>query len=185
LRFKPRDWLTAMVHSRNEQGVSSTRILTASNQELHAGLSFPRHTWRHQLDVDFTRRLSFRLRLEARFARSEREPEKGLGIAQDFVYRLADRLTLQARFALFDSDGRNATLYFYENDVQYRYSIVSFTGKGQRNFILLKGTIGSYLLVEIKYAVTRFDRVVSKGSGLDAYSGKQIRDLHLQFIWRI
>ena len=89
------------------------------------------------------------------------------------------------RFSLFNSDGGPATLYAYENDGRFRFTIRSFTGTGTHNFILLRKRIGTRLLVEAKYASTRFGRTTIKGAGADLYAGTLIREFNTQIILNI
>ena len=104
---------------------------------------------------------------------------------QDFVWSPSEKFQIHIRFSMFDSDGGEAALYAYENDLRYRFTIRSFTGNGTRNFILLRRHVGTRFTFEAKYAVTRYRRPVNKGAGPDSFSGTLIREIHTQIIWHV
>ena len=81
---------------------------------------------------------------------------------------------------MFDTPDFDTAVYLYEHDVRYQARILALHGAGVRNFILFKYILGNRLTLELKYGVTRFSEVVSRGSGLDTFVGNQIREINVQ-----
>ncbi len=73
-------------------------------------------------------------------------------------------------------------MYAFENDLRYQYSIRAFSGNGSRNFILLRKRVGTFLSLEAKYSVTRYQHITQIGSGLDSFSGRLVREVRAQVI---
>ncbi len=86
---------------------------------------------------------------------------------------------------MFESGGKGATLYAYENDLRYRFSIRSFTGNGARNFLLLRKRVGTHLTFEVKYGTTLNRQISNTQAGAYIIPGKRIREVQAQFIWHV
>ena len=55
-----------------------------------------------------------------------------------------------------ETDGYNARVYAYENDVLYSYSIPAFSGKGYRYYMNLQWDLGKRASFWLKWAQTLF-----------------------------
>lgn len=181
--YSPRKWVSLLWQYRGTHAEKSSTPNVVSNKVVQFNEKVTTHAFRHQLDFEFSERLSFRLRADAKFSSNKQQHDQGYAFAQDISYFPGEHTKLMIRFSQFDSDGGLTTLYFYENDIRYRYAVAALTGKGARNFLLFKHQLNNHFSVEARYAITRYERVRTMGSGLDSYSGKRIRDMHAQLIW--
>lgn len=184
IRYTPRKWLALLWQYRGIFAEKNKTFSPDANKLLRLNEPVQTHSLRYQLDFTFSSRLSFRFRAEAKLSSSNLESHQGYAFAQDITYHFGDLTKLKFRFSQFDSDGGLATLYFYEHDIQYRYSVAAFTGKGARNFILFKHHLNNNLSVEAKFSITQYERFRTIGSGLDTFSGKKIRNMRAQLIWQ-
>lgn len=184
VRYTPRKWLVLLWQYRGKHAEASKLFNPEPNRLVRLNYPVHTHSLRYQLDFIFSSRLSFRFRAEAKLSGSTGAHHQGYAFAQDIAYSFGDHTKLRFRFSQFDSDGGLTTLYFYEHDIQYRYAVTAFTGKGARNFILFKHHLNSNLSVEAKYSITRYERVRTTGSGLDTFAGKRLRDVRAQLIWQ-
>ncbi len=81
----------------------------------------------------------FRNRIEVSRYTKDTIKENGILIYQDVVYRFNKiPLRIVGRYAIFDTDGYNARIYAYENDVLYAFSIPGYFYKGKRYYLMLK-----------------------------------------------
>ena len=183
-QYNPRSWLKSYVQYRLENKEVTQPSHFSPFHEIDALTIAYSHSIRVHLDYTFSDMLSTRSRLETRFARERGRVSRGIFILQDLKLSLTTSTSVRMRMALFDTQGSNTTIYAYEHDVAYRFTILPFTGRGVRNFILLKISIGKASGVQVKYGVTRFAIPTQRGSGNDSFSGNRVRDIHLQFIWR-
>jgi hypothetical protein len=107
--------------------------------------------------------------------------ERGMLMYQDVSYRPQSiPLVLTARFAIFDTDGYNARIYAYENDVLYSFSIPAYYSQGTRFYIIGKYSIGKKVDLWLRYAQTYFTNTTSIGSGLDLINGPTRSDIRAQ-----
>ncbi len=184
MEYTPRNWVSLLWQYRGNHAERSNAPNVISNKVIQFNEWVTTHAFRHQLDFEFSNRLSFRFRADAKLSTNKLQHFQGYAFAQDISYLPGEHTKLIFTFSQFDSDGGLTTLYFYENDIRYRYAVAAFTGKGARNFLLFKHQINNHLSVETRYAITRYERVRTIGSGLDSYSGKRLRDIHAQLIWQ-
>ncbi len=69
---------------------------------------------------------------------TQTEHYRGIMLACDLrVTAFQERMTLTSRYALFDANNYLASLYAYEPDVLYKFSVPAYSGKGSRYLLLL------------------------------------------------
>ncbi len=92
------------------------------------------------------------------------------------------RLSLDAGVALFDSPAAATRIYAYEPAMRYGFGAISYSGVGERWYVLLSAAIAPAVLVQIKYTSSTRYGARSIGSGLDEVSGNRIRDFGFQVV---
>ena len=181
----PRRWLTVYLQARTETKEAGAKLLDAGGRLLDGVRPRTRQSLRLHGDYRFSRALRFRARIEAvRFFDAGAPDEYGVLVYQDVRWRPRPWLQLDARLALFDTDSFDARVFAYENDLLYTFAVPSFSGRGQRAYVLAKITPDENLTLQIKLAATRFEDVETVGSGLDETDGNRLRELRIQLRWK-
>lgn len=108
---------------------------------------------------------------------------EGIAFFQDLLVNW-EPLHVNLRFSIFETTGANNRQYAYENDLLFNFSVPGLTGRGIRNYLVLKYEVNRSLKLGFKIArTTYFDRQ-HIGSGLSRIEGNQVTDLKLQAIYR-
>jgi len=77
---------------------------------------------------------------------------KGMLMLQDINYRFRQiPVTLWFRHCIFSTDDWNSRLFTWENDLLYSFSIPALSGKGSRNYLMIKWEIADMAELRIKY----------------------------------
>ena len=80
---------------------------------------------------------------------------KGMLMLQDINYRFRQiPVTLWFRHCIFSTDDWNSRLFTWENDLLYSFSIPALSGKGSRNYLMIKWEIADMAELRIKYRLT-------------------------------
>ena len=182
IQYNPRKWLGLRIQYRRKLSESNTSLLDTSRL-IRSTASNIREALSIRFDYEFSSRFKIRSRFDARKEITRTSKPRGTMLLQDLFWHPFPDTQIQLRFSLFNSDGRGGTMYAYEHDVRYRFTIKSFTGTGMRNFILLRKRVGTLLTVEVKYGTTRYGRITNKGTGADFFSGKLVREMNLQILF--
>ncbi len=186
--FAPRPWIETYLQYRFEVKEASYIHAPSFIQLLKTTAPRERHALRCQLDYEFSSHFMSRSRIELKSAsgRTKQYGIKQYGIAlyQQIVFTLRQDVRMYFGTIAFDAQGNDVTLYIYEPDLTYRFSVRPHGGRGFRNFVLLKWYLTKNLRIEAKYGATRYGEVVHRGSGSDAYSGDRIREVHAQIHWQ-
>ena len=106
-------------------------------------------------------------------------------LLQDVIWRPSQHWRIQVRIAGFTTPGGPTRLYAYENDLQYKFTIRSFSGTGVRNFLLLRKRVGTHLVFEAKYGTTRYRQVSNSIANSIFIPGQRVREVQAQFIWNV
>lgn len=92
--------------------------------------------------------------------------EKGYLVYQDVVFnKIGKPLSLTFRYALFQTDGYNARIYAYENDMMSSYSIPAYYNRGSRFYILLDYNLTRRIELWLRYSQTFYDDQQEISSG--------------------
>ncbi|MBT8400357.1 MAG: helix-hairpin-helix domain-containing protein [Rhodothermia bacterium] len=92
------------------------------------------------------------------------------------------RLQLSTGVALFESPSAATRIYAYEPSMRFGFGAVSYTGSGERWYVLLSATVAHAVLVQMKYSSTSRYGARTVGSGLDEVQGNRIRDVGFQIV---
>lgn len=186
LEHQPRSWFTVYLQARTETKEAGFTAQAPGGPALEAVSPETRQSLRLHTDYRFTRELRVRTRLEGvRFRTPEAPDEYGVLLYQDLRWLPRKTVQIDVRYALFDTDSFDARVFAFENDLRYTFSVPSFSGRGQRGYVLLQLTPRSRIVAECKYAVTRFEDVTTVGSGLDEADGNRLREIRLQLRVRL
>jgi hypothetical protein len=144
-----------------------------------------RRYYRLHLDYPISKALRWRSRAEWSFYDDTTVDgqEKGFLIYQDLIIKpMNSPWSVTTRLAYFATDGYNARIYAYENDVAYAFSIPSYFGTGTRFYANFRYKFRRGLTLEARYAQT-FRTEEGIGSGNDFIDGNTRTDLRLQARW--
>jgi hypothetical protein len=183
----PRPWLGYYVQLQSETREAGADVAGPTGALLDAVQPETRQSLRVHGDYSFSRDLRLRARVEAtRFEEPGAPAAWGVLLYQDVRYQPPVRgLRLDARLAFFDTDGFDTRVYAYENDLLYAFSVPAFFGRGQRAYLLARYEVVDGLILEAKYAVSRFQGVDTIGSGLNEIDGNRLREVRAQVRWRL
>lgn len=164
------------VKERNAQQVDGPARGLAEQGRTQARLHF---------QYPITKGVEWRSRVElSRFALEERR-EWGWLVYQDLNLKPTDfPVDVTTRWALFDTDGFDTRIYAYESDLLYSFSIPPYQYNGSRFYVNVSYRPIKPLLLQVRYARTRyFDRDIV-GSGPLAIDGPARSDMRLLLRWR-
>lgn len=165
-----------------EEGASFTNAL---GQVFATVAPETRESVRLHGEYVFSRRLTLKARVEAARFRAQGEPwQHGYVLYQDVRVVPVTNLQIDFRLALFNTDGYDARVYTYENDVRGGFSVPALSGQGTRMYVLARYLFLDRFTLEARASQTRFEDVTEVGSGLDAIPGNVSRDVRVQLTAR-
>ena len=191
VEHRPSRFARLTLQARTETRETSIDVSNTVPGSVVGGLAEQtRQTLRLQGEWDASRRLRLRTRVEgSRYLAPDPEvadPARGAAdqfgslIYQDARWRPLPWLRADARLTLFDTDGYDARLYAFENDLTGVFAIPALSGRGARGYVLLAATPAEGVTVQAKLATTWLRRVNRIGSGPNAVDGQRVSDLGLQ-----
>lgn len=185
-----RDFFIQLTYTPNRQTEIYTRFRNESKQgndadnvmATHAVVFLPKQNWRTQISYKVNSAVTLRNRAELVWYDNKSEKrETGFLTYLDCIYRpLMKPLSGIVRLQYFETDGYNARLYAYENDVLYSYSIPVFFDKGYRYYFLLNYDITRKISLWIRWAQTIYPGKEMIGSGTDEIAGNKKTEIKLQ-----
>jgi hypothetical protein len=124
---------------------------------------------------------TFRNRIELVDFRHGSKHQKGFLIYQDIGYRnFASPWAINLRYAVFDTDGFDARIYAYENDVLYAFSFPFYSDKGHRAYIVARYRVNRNIDLQARLAQTVYTNRNTIGSGLDMIDGNSRTEIKAQ-----
>lgn len=124
---------------------------------------------------------TFKNRVELVDFRHGNKKQKGYLIYQDIGYRsFASPWAITARYAIFDTDGFDARIYAYENDVLYAFSFPFYSEKGHRAYIVARYRLNRNIDLQARLAQTFYTNRNEIGSGLDLIEGNTRTEIKAQ-----
>lgn len=120
-------------------------------------------------------------RIEYHFNKYENAKHHSYLMYQDIIYNSHRKYSIAFRYELFNAE--KGSVYAYENDVLYTFSINSLSDKGIRTYIVGKIKIWEQLQLSGKIGFTFYDNKSKIGSGLETIEGNCKSDGKLQIIW--
>lgn len=146
-------------------------------------LMISKQGWRTQVSSRLNRSTVIRSRVEVIwYDKKGLNPETGFLFFTDWVYKpLLRPYGAVVRLQFFETEGYNARIYAYENDVAFSYSIPGFYDKGIRYYLNLSYDLGKKAGVWLRWAQTVYPGKISVGTGSDEIFGNKKSELRLQF----
>ncbi len=138
--------------------------------------------YRAEVQYQVNKSFSLRNRIEVVQFHEESAAQKfGFLAYQDVNYSpLSSRWSGNMRLTLFDTEGFDARIYAYENDVLYGFSIPGFQNQGVRFYTNLRYNLKRGVDIWAKYSYTKYNGVTTVGSGLDEIQGDNRSEAKLQ-----
>lgn len=139
--------------------------------------------WRTQVSSRISRSTTIRSRVEMIWHdKKGPHPESGFLFFTDWVYQpLLQPYGAAVRVQFFETEGYNARIYAYENDVAFSYSIPGFYDKGFRYYLNLSYDLGKKAGIWVRWAQTVYPGKMAVGTGQDEIPGNKKSELRLQF----
>ena len=186
VEHRPRRYLRAYVQARTETRETGLDVANTVPGSTVGGLAdATRQTLRLHGEWDASRSLRLRARVEgSRYAEAGEPTQTGSLVYQDVRWQALKWLRSDVRLTLFDTDGYDARLYAFENDLTGVFSIPALSGRGVRGYVLLTAEPVENLVAQVKLAATWFRNVRRVGSGANTVEGGRVRDLGVQVRYR-
>ncbi len=166
LDHRPRRWLRHYLQFRTETRETAASVQASPVQELEAVRPETRQSLRWHGRYEFSDQLRLQSRVElSRFAPPTSGARTGVLLYQDVRWHPISSLRIDARIAFFDTDGFDARIYTYENDLLYAFALPVLSGRGQRRYLLGHLDIGKGLDLQFKFSVTQFNDTASHSAG--------------------
>jgi len=88
-------------------------------------------------------------------------------------------LSLKGRFTLFSTDGYDAVVYAYEDDLPYVFNLQGYYGSGRSMFVVLNWKLARFVQLSGKYEQAWYDDRDDYSSGYDLRPGSSPASWHL------
>jgi hypothetical protein len=157
---------------------NATGIETGPAEVIH----FQRNNYRWNATVRVSKELQLRNRLEwVTVSRPDKPFEMGFMMYQDVIYKpLKLPLDFSGRIGLFSTQGSEARVYTYENDVLYSFTVPGFSGTGMRTYLNIKWEVRSNLTLWLRWSQTYYSDRSVISSGAEEIDGDTRNDLRIQ-----
>ena len=184
VEHRPRRYVRVYAQARTETRETGIDVPGQVAGSAVGGLSTQtRQTARLQGEWDANRQFRLRARIEgSRYVDPDPAAPTQYGslVYQDVRWQARRWLRADARLTLFDTDGFDARLYAFENDLTGVFSIPALNGRGVRAYVLLSAEPVGRVTVQAKVAATWLRNVTRIGSGTSEVRGNRVSDLGLQ-----
>lgn len=191
LLYKPNKGVELSSRYRHEHKPAN---LTEEDIPLKPVVSATRQNWRTQVVFQTTPSITLKSRVELAWynAGKDAKTEKGFSAFTEAFYTPNNSFAANMRLHFFETDGYNARIYAYEQDVQYYFSIPLFQGKGLRYYFNYKQNLSSMLsrkrarkmdcVLWLRLAQFLFPSKMLTGSGFDELQSKSKTEFRVQLM---
>src|SRR5690625_2582429 len=181
IEYQPRRdlslYLLARFKTRGEEYISADHF----GREIRRLSDAARGSYRLHADYQVHPKVRLRSRVDVvRSVSASEEKDWGFLVFQDIRFYPWSRLQVDARITLFDTDGYNARVYQFENDLLYVLSNSMLFDQGQRMYVVLKLEASSWLDIWFKATTTVYQNRNTVGSGLNRIDGNRRSDIGIQ-----
>jgi hypothetical protein len=167
--------------------IKSGQINASSDVVLKSWINNRNQSMRYQTNWQINPSIILCNRLEvAKSSGETTDPEYGYVICQDISVKPKKiPFALSLRYALFNTGSYETSIYAYENDVLYGFSVPALEGTGIRFFVLVSWEPMRFLKLWVRYAHTFYtDRNVI-GTGLETINGHTKSEIKIQAMFRL
>jgi len=148
-------------------------------------MNIPYQSWRLHINYKISQAFSLRNRCEMIFYdKRSFDRQNGFLIYCDVQYQPPQKkygVIMRAQY--FETDGYDARIYAYENDVLYDFAIPAYSGNGYRYYSVVQYALNKKIALSFRAAQTKYMHQKVIGSGLDEINGKGKNELKLQARW--
>ncbi len=157
---------------------NATGIETGPAEVIH----FQRQNYRWNITVRVNKEIQLRNRLEwVTVNRPDKAFEMGFMMYQDLIYKPAKLpLDFSGRIGLFSTQGSDARVYAYENDVLYSFTVPGFSGTGMRTYLNVNWEVRPNLTLWLRWSQTFYSDRSVISSGTEEIEGDARNDLRIQ-----
>jgi hypothetical protein len=126
------------------------------NVAMHSLTFYSRQNCRVQINYSIDPAITVRTRTEMTwFEKKENDASTGFLFYTDIFYRPPlNKYSGSIRFQYFEADSYDARLYAYENNVPYSYSVLVFSGKGYRYYLILNYELSKKISCSMRWSRT-------------------------------
>jgi hypothetical protein len=166
---------------KNEQNAEKTRLTSTIKSNAD------QNTRKYRLNAQFNLNEHLTLKLRSEWSAYEKDDslQTGLLLMGDVdTHFFENKLGIQMRLAWYDTDGYNARIYAYENDMPFLFSIPAYYGKGIRTYMKINYKISRQLTVYARYARTQLQPGDTFGSGNDTLDSNIRSDVKIHLKYR-
>ena len=129
---------------------------SADSETLRTLLPYNRTSARIQAEVQLSKQLSLRSRVEYAYTQESGRISDGTVIYQDILWKPEQLpLSITGRVAVINTDDYDSRIYAYENDLLYRFRIPAYYGQGTRSYVNLRYRVSRRLTAELRGALGR------------------------------
>lgn len=140
---------------------------------------------RDNLRLNFRAQLAKEIRIASRveyswYDETNARKSSGMMFYQDVSWAVARRIDLTMRYTIFDTKDFNTRIYVFENDVPTFFSVPSFSGKGDKYYLMVRLTPFKHFDIWMRYSNTNFRGRTVISSGLEESQGPVRSDFRIQ-----
>ncbi|MDP4207343.1 MAG: helix-hairpin-helix domain-containing protein [Bacteroidota bacterium] len=159
----------------SEEGAAKNSIINTTSDRI-----------RCQTTYTVTNNLIWRNRLEFSNYYSEgMGNSRGFYTGQELEFSMRKLpLKVYLHYGLFDTDDYNARIYAYESDLLYTFNIPALSGKGSREFMMIKYAPTKNIDLWIKYSASIYAGQNTVGSGLYEIAGNKKSEVRAQLLFK-
>jgi hypothetical protein len=156
--------------------------MNAGEDNSHSIVSVPQQNFRFHISRKINAECTLRQRMEfVQYDKNGTRAQQGFLFFMDLIFRPSLKpFNVSGRWQYFETDGYDAAVFAYENDVLYSFSIPGLSGKGKRYYLLAGYDFDRKTSCWFRVASTVYDGVHSIGEGNDRISGNKKIDYHFQ-----
>ncbi len=171
---------------RYKEETKAEDLITASS-EPSMKLTVPKTIRRFRYHVAYSVSPNWEFRNRIEFSHYEKDTirQDGILMYQDIIYKFTKvPLKIIGRFAIFDTDGYEARIYAYENDVLYAFSIPGYYYKGKRYYLLMKYSLNNHTDVWFRISQWYYTNKDVISSGLNEIEGHTKTEVKFQIRYK-
>lgn len=179
LNYQPNSSTLMFIEYRNKNKMQNTKNNNIYQRYL---IEEESNMFRFHISYELKDKITLKNRIEYHFNKNEKGQYNSYLFYQDIIYNPIDkRYSLAFRYELFNAE--EGSVYAYENDVLYAFSVGGLSGKGIRTYLVGKIKLMKQIQLSYKFGFTIYDGKEDIGSGLENIEGNIKGECKLQVVW--